>query len=41
MVKYIYWQYELHDQDKAKKLQTGLFPYQKKLMVKLKQILKY
>lgn len=41
MVKYIYWQHKLHDQDKAKILETGLFPYEENLMVKLKQIFKY
>lgn len=41
MVKYIYWQHKLHDKDKAKILETGLFPYKGNLIVKLKQIFKY
>lgn len=41
MVKNIYWQHKPYKQDKAKKIETGLFPYEENLKVKLKESFKY
>lgn len=41
MVKNIYWHHKLYEQDKAKKTETGLFPYEENLKAKSKEIFKY
>lgn len=41
VAEYIYWQCNLHNQQKAKHLETELFYYEENLMAKLKQIFNY